>query len=472
MPEGSDGVSFPTAANAPRQGDLLPGTVVGEYILTGFIARGGFSCVYAAQHILTEQRVALKVLDRSLAAEPKVVDRFAREVEVLRRLRHPHIVEIYDVGTRADGQPYFAMEYVEGRTLSKILAAEARLVPAASFELIVPVCEALIAAHEAGIVHRDVKLRNIMLQPGRPETLKLLDFGIAKLIYPEPSEANLTSAGAQIGTITIMAPEQLRAEPVDQRVDVYALGVLLFRMLTGKLPFYSRNPADLVRLHLEVPAPRPSQQVPVPPALDAVVLRCLEKQPARRYDSVRDLLADLRAAVAGPRSRGESNAAAAASQGFAVYVEVRMPGRDDDLDEAILADTGDVLDLVEEHLTGERFLLASASGNAVLGVRRLSAADAVEERRAALEIARVVHRRIAERPDADPRVHVNVCVHVGEIVARRSGSQTEIVGGALLRTDEWAPRDRVSALCSTREAVADLSDLVLTRGPDRLVLIA
>src|SRR5262249_28665743 len=143
-------------------------------------------------------------------------------------LRHPNIVEIYDIGTLPDRRPYYVMEYLSGRTLSTILDEQGRLSPLEALEVLEPVCAALIAAHAAGVIHRDVKASNIMVDMagGRPGTVKLLDFGIAKLIGPQETPIGLTSEGRQVGTLTIMAPEQLLGGPVDARIDIYALGVL------------------------------------------------------------------------------------------------------------------------------------------------------------------------------------------------------------------------------------------------------
>src|SRR5262249_21692492 len=146
-------------------------------------------------------------------------------------------------------------------------------------------------------IHRDVKASNILIARGEPPFVKLLDFGIAKLSTPDPDFPALTSIGRQVGTPTIMAPEQFLGWPIDARVDIYALGILLYRLLTGKLPLAARSPGELARQPIEEPAPRPSQKLPIAAALDAIVLRCMEKEPERRFASVESFIEALREAV-------------------------------------------------------------------------------------------------------------------------------------------------------------------------------
>ncbi|APR88032.1 serine/threonine protein kinase [Minicystis rosea] len=454
------------------QGFLPPGSFAGDYVVTDLIARGGCGSVYRAVHRTDGRIAAVKVLHASLAVLPKMVERFAREVHVVELLQHPSIVAVYDVGSLSDGRPYYVMEYLEGRTVARILDEEGRLSPAEALAILAPVCDALDAAHAAGVVHRDVKASNIIVSPHDPPVVKLVDFGIAKLIGHAAGATGLTTVGRQVGTLTIMAPEQLLGSPVDARIDIYALGILLFRMLTGRLPFAAKDALTLAQQHLEEPAPRPSQRTPLPPALDAIVLRCLEKQPDRRYDTVRDFLSAFRGAVSGASTRRDS-APYAYTPGVAVYVEIRMGTQRDEVDESLSDDVGGILDTAEDELRAGGFILASATGSDLLGVLPLSADPerARRERKTALALAATLRRQIDGRPDADERVRVNVCVHAGEVVLR-GVSRPEVVGGTLVRTDSWVPREEVSALCATREAIEGVTGVDLATGPGALVTIA
>jgi serine/threonine-protein kinase len=452
-----------------EKGDLPPGTEAGAYVLVELIARGGCSCVYRAEHLTRDRIAAVKVLNASLAVMPKMVERFAREVEIVKRLGHAHIVEIDEVGVLSSGQPYYVMEHLDGRTLSAILDEQGRLSVAEVLEVLAPVCSALEAAHGAGIIHRDVKASNIMVTAGPFGTVKLLDFGIAKLIDPRETHQGFTSEGRQLGTLTAMAPEQLLGGPIDHRIDVYALGILLYRLLTGRLPFDARSPSVLAQKHLEEPAPRPSRWVPIPSALDAVVLRCMEKRPDRRYDSVSEFLFELEAASGEPVRR-PTGAPPATGSGIAIYLDLAIHEGGDELDEALARDVGGILDAAEDALVAGGFALVSANGSELLGVRASPREPSPEERAAAVDLALSLRRRVDGRERADARVHVNVCVHVGE-VALHPGSRPAIVGGALTRTGEWAPRGEVPGLCGTRAAVAGLSGFALTDGPGGLVII-
>jgi eukaryotic-like serine/threonine-protein kinase len=455
-----------------NKGQLPVGTVAGAYVITELLGRGGSGFVYRAKHRELGWEAAVKVMHASLAVQPKMVERFVREVHVLGLLQHPNIIEVFEVGSLPDGRPYYVMEYLEGRTVSAILDAQGRLSPAEALDVLGPVCSALEAAHAAGIIHRDVKAGNIMVVGDGPTRVKLLDFGIAKMVDPRSGNTGITTDGRQLGTLSIMAPEQLLGAPVDARIDVYALGILLFRLLTGQLPFQGKNAQALAQHHIETPAPRPSQHAPLPPAFDAIVLRCLEKQPDRRYPTVREFYEALRRAASGVTgARGRDSDVLVPALG--VYVEIRMNTSGDDVDEALGDDTSSILDLAEEALEGAGFLVASSTGSEVLGVLPLPAdpTRARCERRAAIAAMAALRARIDERPDADPRVRVNVCVHAADVVVR-GGSPPEIVGGPLIRTELWVPRDDAPGLAGTREAIEGLTDLDLTPGPGGLVTIA
>ncbi|WP_437586030.1 serine/threonine-protein kinase [Sorangium sp. So ce1000] len=449
---------FSEVEKVDARGELAPGTLAGEYLLEQFIARGGCGVVYAARHARSGRPAAVKVLSEAVAHSRRVVERFAREIEALQLMSHPNIVEIYEVGELYDYRPFYVMERLEGQTLDELIRAETRLAPREVLELFEPICAALGAAHAAGIIHRDVKASNIFICRGRPRTVKLLDFGIAKMMAPEEGSTWLTTAGRMPGTPSIMAPEQILGGHIDARVDVYALGVLLHRMLVGRLPFHTHDMDEMVRKHLEEPPMPPSLRVPLPLELDAVVLRCMEKRRERRFGSVEELLRALREAIGEPAS-GAQSAPDPTLPAVGVYLEVRTRGGSDDLDEALAADLGQVLDMAESELTGAGFILASTTGNEVLGVRLLPAErdEELEARRATLEIAAALHEAVTRRPGADARVHVNVCVHVDDVQVRQA-AQPEIMGGALTCAGLWAATGEEKNVFATPRATAGLMD--------------
>jgi len=425
----------PAAAQPRVTGDLAAGDAVGPYVIVQRIAVGGCGAVYDARPAAGGPLVAVKVLHAFLVEQPKMVERFLREVELVNLLRHPAIVTIHEVGVLEDRRPYYVMEHLGGGTLDDLLRERGRLAPEEALEVLAPVCAALEAAHAAGVVHRDVKASNIAFDEGR-RAVKLLDFGIAKLLAPD-GPSGLTTVGRRMGTPNIMAPEQLLGRSVDARVDVYALGVLLHRMLTGRPPFDGRTAGALARQHLEEPPPRPSRVAPVGPALDAVVLRCLEKQPERRFASVQRFAAALAEAL-GQRGDGPASSRVARARGVAVYLDLALGGPEDELDDALAAEVGALLDRAEEHLRLAGFTVAQATGNAVLGVRLLTGdegaalAEAEEEARALAAIAAL--------PGAEARVHARVAARAGEVLVR-PGPDPEIAGGALLCTSAWPRGD-------------------------------
>src|SRR5688572_2467107 len=211
-----DTVTSPAPARAaPQRSILPPKTPVGDYDIERQIGVGGCGTVYLARHRVLDQSAAIKVLHTSLLSKEKMVERFVREVEVVNLLGHPNIVSIFELGELEDGRPYCVMEHLSGMTLDAVLRARGRLPPEEALDILEPVCEALQAAHEAGIIHRDVKPSNVMIcDDGERRTAKLLDFGIAKLTDPELG-SGLTSAGHSLGTIGCMAPEQITCDPTD-----------------------------------------------------------------------------------------------------------------------------------------------------------------------------------------------------------------------------------------------------------------
>ncbi len=278
--------------------------VAPDYELLEELGRGGMAVVYRARERGLQREVALKVLPAGLAREPGFVERFEREARVAAQLEHPNIVPIYRVGRR-DGVSYFAMKLLRGRSLAALLQERGRLPPAEIRALLVEVADALGYAARAGVVHRDVKPENIVLdERGHPV---VTDFGIAK---PAAASA-LTGTGHSIGTPQYMSPEQVLGRPLDGRSDIYSLGIVAYQCLTGHPPFDGEDPYAIgyQQLHAELPAP--ALATPEERALFGVIRRMTDKDPARRYRDAEELIAALRATEEGTAPAGGARPAPA-----------------------------------------------------------------------------------------------------------------------------------------------------------------
>jgi putative nucleotidyltransferase with HDIG domain len=270
----------------------LLGTVVGAYRLVTEIGSGGMGTVYYAEHTVIGRRSAIKVLHPEIARDAKAVSRFLTEARAANEIRHPNVVEITDIGQQGDLH-YIVMSFLEGETLGERLERQPVMDEPSTIRIARQVASALGAAHEAGIVHRDLKPENIFLMnhPEFPDYVKVLDFGIAKLVHPDPEAAGRTGLGTAVGTPKYMSPEQCRGDGnLDHRSDIYSLGVVLYEMLTGGLPFPGPAPGDIMIAHVVEPPPPPIEKNPKLSArLNAVVLRALEKKPEARFPSMREL---------------------------------------------------------------------------------------------------------------------------------------------------------------------------------------
>ena len=280
--------------------DPRVGTELAGHRVVGVIGRGGMSVVYLAEHIGLRRKVALKVLGPELADDDAFRERFIRESQITARLDHPNIVTVYDAG-EADGVLYISMRYVEGTDLERLLRAETRLEPSRAVSLISQAAAALDAAHAAGLVHRDVKPGNILLASdarSSSDRAFLSDFGVTKRLE---TGAGITRTGQFVGTVDYVSPEQIRGEDVDGRADVYSLGCVLYRCLTGEVPFPRDTEVATIYAHLQDPPPVPSERLPgLGHGFDAPIARALAKLPAERFDTCRDL-ADGAGAVTHPR---------------------------------------------------------------------------------------------------------------------------------------------------------------------------
>lgn len=276
-----------------REGDVL----AGKYRVDRVLGAGGMGVVVAATHLQLEQRVALKFLV-SNGFDEQAGMRFLREARSIVKLRSEHVVRVLDTGTLDSGQPYIVMELLEGQDLQQELTARGPIPLVEAVDWVLQACEAIAEAHVAGIVHRDLKPANLFLtrRPDHSALIKVLDFGIAKLLDVQRApDYSLTKTSALMGSPHYMSPEQIRnAKSVDRRADIWALGIVLYELLGGTAPFSAATaPALLAQIVADPPRPLRDSRPDVPRALEAVINRCLEKEPAKRYATIGELAREL-----------------------------------------------------------------------------------------------------------------------------------------------------------------------------------
>lgn len=291
-----------------RRREVPRGAVIADrYEVVAAVGRGAMSTVYYAHDRKTDQAVALKMLHANRVADKQAVLRFEREATAARGVSHPCVVKYLDAG-RSDGVPYGVMELADGETLAQYVAAHGALDMQRAVMLTRRLASGLAAIHATGIVHRDIKPSNLLLvfdEAGIPTSLKIADFGLVKILH-----SSITWSGVIMGTASFMAPEQILGEEVDERADVYAVGIVFFHALTGELPFTGRNITESMAHQLHSKAPPPSWFVDsLPPGFEAVVGKALRKQPEERYQSMVDFAQDLDALRAGPQATLQATAA-------------------------------------------------------------------------------------------------------------------------------------------------------------------
>ncbi len=302
--EVASGALFCPMCGAPRArktGDPLIGEIIGDrYLLRDKLGQGASGTIYLAEHITLHRKVAVKILHHELGRDDMALERFRREATMVGEIDNEHIAEVYDFGRTPDGRMFLAMERLEGETLASAIKRHRQLPVAQVVDALTQIGEALMEAHAMGYIHRDLRPGNVFLarRRGREGFVKILDFGLAKLVEKD-GEAASTNLGMTFGDPCYMSPEQARGEPVDRRADIYALGVMAYEMLIGAPPFVGKRVFDVLTQHLETQPIPPSKKRPeVPLWLDAIVLRCLAKRPDDRFVTVYRLVEAIRAGEA------------------------------------------------------------------------------------------------------------------------------------------------------------------------------
>src|SRR3974390_995549 len=283
------GLGRPLSGIYLKETVLNPGDLLGgRYEILQLLGEGGMGAVYKAHDREVERTVALKLIRPELASNPTILARFKQELLTAHQVTHKNVIRIYDLA-EADGVKFITMEYVDGSDLRHILIDNGKLAPERAIEIIRQVCLALEAAHSAGVIHRDLKPQNIM-QDSKTGRILVMDFGLARSIESE----GMTQTGALLGTIEYMSPEQSMGKTLDQRSDIFAVGLIFYEMLTGKTPYKADTAmASLLRRNQERAIPAAELDASIPKGLSDIVSKCLERELAHRYQNVQEILQDL-----------------------------------------------------------------------------------------------------------------------------------------------------------------------------------
>jgi eukaryotic-like serine/threonine-protein kinase len=298
----------------PHEVDPLIGQVIAErYQVLSLLGKGGMGSVYVCEHIQLKKRMALKMLAEELRKQPALVTRFLKEARAAAQIGHPNIVDVYDLGELPGGGAYIAMALLDGEDLQSELVSSGILAFPRARVVVGQICRALAAAHSKGIVHRDMKPANVFIarDADGTESIKILDFGIAQVNeVGEGEAARLTQTGAIVGTPAFMSPEQGRGARPDHRTDIYSVGCILYNLITGVVPFEGATLMGVISQHLFDPPVPPSQRAPdagLTPEIDALVLRAMAKDPAERFQTMKEMWTALEACSADPMAWPDPN---------------------------------------------------------------------------------------------------------------------------------------------------------------------
>jgi tRNA A-37 threonylcarbamoyl transferase component Bud32/tetratricopeptide (TPR) repeat protein len=310
----SDAQDESAESSTPVQDKFIGRIIAERYEILDLAGRGGMSSVYRARHVLTDKIIALKLMHSHLIADENAVRRFQQEAKAASRLHHPNAISVQDMGIADDGQPFLTMDYLDGRSLSQEIDRYKQIDPARCNHIFLQVCSALAHAHDQRIVHRDLKPSNVMLieSDNDPDFVKVVDFGIAKILMEGTESLKLTSTGEVFGSPYYMSPEQCMGNPLDARSDIYSMGCLMYEALTGRVPHEGKNVLETMYKHTNLTTPALTDIKADPRVifrLDQILQKCLAKVPEQRYQSMLELKEDLLELSSGSAPKGSKIAA-------------------------------------------------------------------------------------------------------------------------------------------------------------------
>jgi serine/threonine protein kinase/tetratricopeptide (TPR) repeat protein len=450
------------------------GQTVGSYQIKEQIGQGGMSLVYRAYHPATERHVALKIITKSLARDNDTIQRFQREARLVARLEHPHILPVYDFDSGYD-PPYIVMRLLPGGSL-KALQAQSHLNWEEIGAIISQVCEALQYAHRQGVIHRDIKPSNVLID-GEGHAF-VADFGVARMVAAEKNVHDITSSGAMVGTPDYMSPEQAYGrDDIDHRADIYSLGVVLFELLTGQLPFTADSVVATIMKHIQQKPPLATAVNPaLPPAVDEVILRALAKTAADRYHSAGELATDLLRAlkVSGSHTAGLTQAAQTLllTQSSATQVQITQTPTEQYKGLTVMhvnaAEYMEFLDAwpensINQHITfweqveaileADDCLIMSQTSNSLLavwGAETVREADVAQATQAALAIQAALRTLIADIPLFESgQLPLNMAIHTGlALVSKEKTGKPAVRGAAISLANRLAQQAQGRVLLS------------------------
>ncbi len=434
-------------------------------------SQGAFATVYQARHRFRGEVCAVKLLNSELAMKPSALRRFEREAMLAVELDHPDIVEVIETGQLSDGRPFFALEWIHEGNLEEELYRRGPLPLREAISLLELIGAPLCAAHAQGVVHRDLKPSNILILDRELSRIKLTDFGIAKDLTKASVAANSqqTTTGVHLGTPAYMAPEQILGQPVDQRTDIYALGVLLFRLVAGREPFRADSRLELEAMHVSASPPPLAELAGVNSDVDAVVSRCLSKDPKQRYSTVDDMLAALTRATTRATSAPEPPQK---KVGIGIFIEFHLESSDDDSpsNASELLDLERCVEIARSRFEQMELALVLDSTSTLLAVDALPFdSEANRHRRVALIKATCqLAEQLRDRSNAHQRCLFSISIDVSSVVEQAYESNPSvIVDGKILQASQWSIRRPGHVSIS----VAALSGCEQELAPDRAVLV-